>query len=128
MLVASAALLELTQRGGPFTLELMIATALSARIGAVTSPILKVLNVVLAVAVLVAIVMIVAEPPALPWYWGLIGVASVLGLTLVILIGGAYMPVVIALLNSYSGLAACATGFVLGNNRCRPWKGEARGR
>jgi len=48
-------------------------------------------------------------------YWLLAIVASVLGVTLVNPIGGADMPVVIALLNSYSGLAACATGFVLEN-------------
>ena len=42
--------------------------------------------------------------------------ASLLGVTLVIPIGGADMPVVIALLNSYSGLAAAATGFVIDNN------------
>jgi NAD(P) transhydrogenase subunit beta len=43
-------------------------------------------------------------------------IAAVLGVTSVIPIGGADMPVVISLLNSYSGLAACATGFVLSNN------------
>ena len=55
--------------------------------------------------------------PAQAWwvYFILVAVASVLGVTLVNPIGGADMPVVIALLNSYSGLAACATGFVLGN-------------
>ncbi len=49
-------------------------------------------------------------------YLLLVCVASVLGVLLVTPIGGADMPVVIALLNSYSGLAAAATGFVIGNN------------
>ena len=43
-------------------------------------------------------------------------ICLLLGVALVIPIGGADMPVVIALLNSYSGLAGSATGFVLGNN------------
>ncbi|MEX2186204.1 MAG: NAD(P)(+) transhydrogenase (Re/Si-specific) subunit beta [Pirellulales bacterium] len=50
------------------------------------------------------------------WYLVLCVVASVLGVGLVMPIGGADMPVVIALLNSYSGLAAAATGFVIDND------------
>jgi len=45
-----------------------------------------------------------------------LSLVSLLGVTLVLPIGGADMPVVIALLNSYSGLAAAATGFVVQNN------------
>lgn len=46
----------------------------------------------------------------------LCGLAMILGVLFVIPIGGADMPVVIALLNSFSGLAACAAGFVIENN------------
>lgn len=46
----------------------------------------------------------------------IVGMSFLLGILLVIPIGGADMPVVIALLNSYSGLAACAAGFVIENN------------
>ncbi|MGQ9651483.1 MAG: NAD(P)(+) transhydrogenase (Re/Si-specific) subunit beta [Phycisphaerae bacterium] len=60
---------------------------------------------------------IVWQPQYGVWvYFLLIAVSSALGVTLVIPIGGADMPVVIALLNSYSGLAAAATGFVIDNN------------
>jgi len=49
-------------------------------------------------------------------YFPLVLLAGVLGVLLVSPIGGADMPVVIALLNSYSGLAAAAAGFVINNN------------
>ncbi|MEE4300802.1 MAG: NAD(P)(+) transhydrogenase (Re/Si-specific) subunit beta [Pseudomonadales bacterium] len=50
------------------------------------------------------------------WFWVLLGLSLLLGVMAVIPIGGADMPVVISLLNSYSGLAACAAGFAINNN------------
>ncbi len=55
------------------------------------------------------------HPHQLLWLPALILLAALFGLLLVAPIGGADMPVVIAILNAYSGLAACATGFVLNN-------------
>ena len=49
-------------------------------------------------------------------FYALIALSALIGVTLTIPIGGADMPVVISLLNSYSGIAAAATGFVLMNN------------
>lgn len=55
-------------------------------------------------------------PGNLPVFFALVGVSLVLGVLFVIPIGGGDMPVVISLLNSYSGLAAAAAGFVVNNN------------
>jgi NAD(P) transhydrogenase subunit beta len=60
--------------------------------------------------------LLVADPTNVPLYWLVAGVGGVLGVLLTISIGGADMPVAIALLNSYSGLAGAATGFVIGNS------------
>ncbi len=53
---------------------------------------------------------------ALPAFGALVGLSLLLGFLVVIPIGGADMPVVISLMNSYSGMAVTATGFVLKNN------------
>jgi len=76
----------------------------------------QVFNAVMALAALAIGVWLINDPTNVIAYWLLVAVASVLGLTLVLPIGGADMPVVIALLNSYSGIAAAATGFVIDNN------------
>lgn len=74
------------------------------------------INVVVALGVVALCVAVVRYTDTSAWYWLLVLVAAVLGVLITIPIGGADMPVVIALLNSYSGMAACATGFVINNN------------
>jgi len=72
-------------------------------------------NIVLFLAALALLVLVVLDPSrsALFYLMGVIG--FVVGILFVIPIGGADMPVVISLLNSYAGLAAAATGFALNN-------------
>lgn len=118
-------------------IEVLIATAASGLIGAVTltgslvafgklqefkflknfnASWQKLVNLMLAVACIGLSAFMVVEPAwAEVAYWVMILLALGLGVLVVISIGGADMPVVIALLNSYSGLAASATGFVLNN-------------
>ncbi len=76
----------------------------------------QIVKVILLLAAIVAGVLIVQNPQNFDMYWILVAISSVLGVLLVIAIGGADMPVVVALLNSYSGIAAAATGFVLSNS------------
>lgn len=64
---------------------------------------------------LLCAVVLVTFPEKLIWLIALIALSALSGIMLVAPIGGANMPVVIAVLNSYSGLAASATGFVLDN-------------
>ena len=75
-----------------------------------------VINVVLALICLGLSVWLILDPTSSLPFWLLVPAAAVLGIFLVLPIGGADMPVVIALLNSYSGLAAAGHGWVLNNS------------
>jgi NAD(P) transhydrogenase subunit beta len=120
----------------PWT-QFAIATALTGLIGAVTfwgslvafgkleelpqfkkawtNPNRHWINLGLAAATLLLIWGFCANPDRTILYWLLVIAGSALGITLTLPIGGADMPVVICLLNSYSGLAAAAAGFVIDN-------------
>ncbi len=80
-----------------------------------TFPLQQPVNILLALALVALSVGVLLEPGDLRLFWGVMALACVLGVVLVLPIGGADMPVVISLLNSASGLAACATGFVISN-------------
>ena len=79
-------------------------------------PARNIINALLGIAIIALSVYLVFEPNN-PELYAVVGILGALfGILLVIHIGGADMPVVISLLNSYSGVAAAATGFVLNNN------------
>jgi hypothetical protein len=73
-------------------------------------------NFALLGVILVVLGAVVAGKGGMPLFYTLVGLAFVAGVSLVLPIGGADMPVVVALLNSYSGLASAATGFAISNN------------
>ncbi|MEX1032757.1 MAG: NAD(P)(+) transhydrogenase (Re/Si-specific) subunit beta [Cellvibrionaceae bacterium] len=76
----------------------------------------RIVNSLLVLAIIACGVMFVLQPENPNWLYVAVGLAALLGILAVLPIGGADMPVVISLLNSYSGLAACAAGFAIGNN------------
>jgi len=135
-MVAGAALLEVLAEGQVPLVQVTVATVASGLIGAVTfwgslvaygklderlpgRPITfrgqPIANVALLGVAVLAGAWLVADPEAAWLYLLIVVLGSAVGLSFVLPIGGADMPVVITLLNSYSGLAACATGFVLDN-------------
>jgi len=74
-------------------------------------------NAVILVAIIGCCVMFTLNPAVdSPYLYAVIGLSFLFGVMAVLPIGGADMPVVISLLNSYSGLAACAAGFAINNN------------
>ncbi len=77
----------------------------------------RVINSLLLLAMIISCIQFCIDPSSESyWLFAVIGLALVLGVMAVIPIGGADMPVVISLLNSYSGIAACAAGFAINNN------------
>jgi len=123
--------------GAGIKLESLFELSLGVAIGAVTftgsliafaklngnmsgAPILlparHLLNIVIGLAVVGLIVVLVASGGSARWaFWAIFALALVAGITLIIPIGGADMPVVVSMLNSYSGWAAAALGFTLAN-------------
>ena len=135
-LVAAAAVLAPETLSGVPPAQLYIASGVSALVGAATltgslvawAKLLEILRLqpqgrlvrFASMASLLASITLgawlVIDPRASWVLWSLLGAASLYGVLLTVPVGGADMPVVIALLNSCSGLAAAATGFLLSNN------------
>jgi NAD(P) transhydrogenase subunit beta len=99
-----------------FTVSIIAFLKLDGRMSGkpIMLPARHAINIVLAVALVVLIVLLVMTQSHLA-FWLIVALSLLLGVLLIIPIGGADMPVVISMLNSYSGWAAAALGFTLGN-------------
>ncbi len=136
-LVAYAEYLRMGEASGAVSLDVYITIVLGLLIGTVTlvgsmvaaaklqgmmrsAPILypmqKQINAAMLLIILVLGAFFVLDPSRNFALLIIVAIAAVLGVTSVIPIGGADMPVVISLMNSYSGLAGAMTGFILSND------------
>ena len=116
---AIAVLMAILIGGVTFTGSLIAYGKLSGTISsaAVVFSGQQIVNSLILIGIVTSGYMFVAEPtPDSQWLYLMLGLALLFGVMAVIPIGGADMPVVISLLNSYSGLAACAAGFAINNN------------
>jgi len=104
--------------GVTFTGSLVAYGKLSETIGsgAITFGGQKFVNGLIVIGILTTAVLFVMDPTNTTMLYTVVGLSLLFGIMVVIPIGGADMPVVISLLNSYSGLAACAAGFAVDNN------------
>ena len=76
------------------------------------------INLIIFLGILILIYMISAspmDPSTEQYFWSIVGLSFLIGFLVVLPIGGADMPVVVSMLNSYSGWAACGIGFTLSN-------------
>ncbi|WP_377480257.1 MAG: NAD(P)(+) transhydrogenase (Re/Si-specific) subunit beta [Microcoleus anatoxicus] len=81
-----------------------------------TFPLQQPFNAMLAIALLAGSGYMLFNPEDVPVFLGLVLISNILGIMFVLPIGGGDMPVVVSLLNSYSGIAASVAGFILMNN------------
>jgi NAD(P) transhydrogenase subunit beta len=136
-MVATAEYLGHHPELGPIPLDLAITSVLTAIIGAISftgsiiaylklqevmtgRPIVypgqQVVNALLALVAIAGVVLVALGVQPVAAFFAALVAATILGVLFVLPIGGADMPVVISLLNSFTGLAAALTGFALGNN------------
>jgi NAD(P) transhydrogenase subunit beta len=82
----------------------------------VTFPLQQPFNLLLLFSFLAGSAYLIYDPDNMPVFLAIVGVSLILGVLFVLPIGGADMPVVVSLLNSFSGIAASIAGFILGNS------------
>lgn len=111
-------LLDVFIGGVTFTGSMVAFAKLQGLIGGspITYPLQQPINILLLISFVVGSAYFIVTPENLPLFLGLVSVSLLLGVLFVIPIGGGDMPVVISLLNSLSGIAASAAGFVVMNN------------
>jgi len=136
-MVATAEFLKLDPAVSAVPLDLAITSVLTSIIGAISfsgsiiaflklqevmtgRPIVypgqKFVNAILALISIAGLVLVALNVQTVPAYFAALGAAVILGVLFVLPIGGADMPVIISLHNSFTGHAAALTGFALGNN------------